>query len=475
MKRKILFVASECQPFAASGGLGDVIGSLPKALAKKRGNDVRVILPLYGLISEKYKSQMEYLGNLSVPLCWRNQYCGIFTLKQDGVTFYFIDNEYYFRRSGLYGYLDEAERYAFFSHAALDILPVIDFIPQIIHCHDWQTALVPVYLKTVYKDKDTYENIRTVFTIHNMEYQGRYSLDLTNELFGIPDKYTSILEYEGDLNLMKGAIQCADTVTTVSPTYANEIHGEDASKGLYHIIRENTYKVIGILNGIDEASFDPATDPSLYENFDATTFEKKKVNKLELLKELDLPQSDRPVIAIISRLVEHKGVDIVKGALEELMQRDLTLVVLGTGDYAYEEFFKTMQGYHPSKMKAIIQYNGLLARKLYASADMFLMPSKNEPCGLAQMMASEYGTVPIVRKTGGLADSITDAGDGKGMGYTFIEYTSAELVRTVDRALEAYDDKAKWEKIAKRAMKKNFSWDKSATVYLNAYKFLLEN
>lgn len=473
-RKKIMFVASEALPFVASGGLGEVIGSLPKALAKNPEYDIRVVMPLYSIIAEKYKREFEYVGNTQITMAWRSQYCGVFKFVYDGVTFYFLDNEYYFKRSGIYGYLDEAERFTFMSKAALDIIPMIGFIPQIIHCHDWQSALIPVYLKTNYKNLDMYKNIRTVFTIHNMEYQGRYGSDLLYDLFDLPDWARSLLEYQGDINLMKGAIQCADIVSTVSPSYAKEILDPIASCGLHFINQQNSYKLRGILNGIDVEGYDAKTDKAIPFNFDVNSLEIKPKNKTALQEALGLPVDENiPMIAMISRLVSHKGIDLVKEKIGELLKKDVQFVILGTGDYAYEEFFKNCERNNYNKVRALIEFNGGLSRRIYASADMFLMPSKNEPCGLSQMICTRYATVPIVRHVGGLGDSIIDNGENNGNGYTFFDYNAQHMLDSIERSLVLYKDKAKWKELMTRAMTTDFSWDKSAGKYLVMYDELL--
>ncbi len=474
-KQNILFVASEAQPFAASGGLGEVIGSLPKSLAKDKNLDIRIVMPLYSIIAEKYKEKFKYVGNTHVSLAWRNQYCGVFEYEYEGVIFYFLDNEYYFKRSGIYGYLDEAERYTFMCKAALDFLPMINFIPQIIHCHDWQTALIPVYLKTIYKHRETYKHIRTVFTIHNMEYQGRYGMDLLYNLFELPPYSTSLVEYEGDINLMKGAIQCADIVSTVSPSYASEILEPDASCGLYYVNRANSYKMWGILNGIDTESYNAEKDEVIEKNFTVDTLCDKAKNKLALQTMLGLPQSeDTPILSMITRLVSHKGLDLVKTVIDEILDKtDMQFVLLGTGDFGYEDFFKGVQARHPDKVRTLIEFNGVLSRKIYAGSDMFLMPSKTEPCGLSQMISCRYATIPIVRIVGGLGDSIVDNGEGKGNGFTFFEYNAHHMMDTINRAISMYKDKEQWTKLMSRAITSDFSWDKSAEKYKDMYNTLL--
>ena len=473
-KTKIMFVTSEAQPFAASGGLGDVAGSLPKALAKNKSLDVRVVMPLYGTISDEYRKEFRYIGNTKVRMSWRNQYMGLFEYKKDNVTWYFLDNEYYFKRPSIYGYLDEAERFTFLSRGALDIIPMIDFIPSIIHCHDWETALIPVYLKTIYSGSETYKNIRTVFTIHNMEYQGRYGKDILYDLFELPGSAFSLVEYNKDINLMKGAIQCADIVSTVSPTYAKEILTPSASHGLDYINRANEYKMRGILNGIDYDFYNPETDTHIAANYSKKDISGKAKCKSELQSLLGLPEKDVPVISMISRLVEHKGLDLVTGGAERLLEKDVQLVILGTGEGRYENYFKSLASRYPDKVRALIQFNGALSRQIYAGSDIFLMPSKNEPCGLSQMIACRYGTLPIVRKVGGLADSIIDVGDN-GFGFTFVDFSSESMLDSINRAVSMYNDKTKWEKTVCKAMKADFSWNASAKKYLEMYDELLKD
>lgn len=471
-KKKILFVGSEAQPFIASGGLGDVLGSLPKALASLKEYDVRVVLPLYSSINEVYRKKFKYIGNTYVRLSWRSQYLGLFEYKEKNVTYYFLDNEYYFNRPSLYGYYDEAERFAFFSKGALEILPMINFIPQIIHCHDWQSALIPILVKTNYKDVDLYKNIRTVFTIHNMEYQGRFGKEILYDIFELPEYAFSLVENDGDINLMKGAIQCADIVSTVSPTYAKEILTDSASCGLKGIITANEYKLKGILNGIDTFFYNPSTDKKTFELYDENNLVNKKINKKRLQESLSLPVVDVPMIAMITRLVGHKGIDLICDVFEKLMEKDVQFVILGTGEEKYEDFFRSMERRYPNKVKALIEYNGTTSRRLYAGSDIFLMPSKNEPCGLSQMIASRYGSIPIVRRVGGLNDSIIDVGDN-GFGYTFVDYNVNAMENSISRAVNDYNDKDKWNSIIIRAMTEDFSWDKSAVKYSNMYKELL--
>ena len=467
-KKKVLFVASECTPFIATGGLAEVVGSLSKTLAKDDTYDVRVVLPLYSDIRGDLRMKFRYLGNVYVPLSWRNQYCGIFSYEEGGVTFYFLDNEYYFRRGGCYGYYDDGERFAFFSRAVMEILPFIRFYPEILHCHDWQAALAAIYLKTIYCKRPEYRFIRAVFTIHNIEYQGKYSPDILQDLFGISEDYRYLLEYGSSLNLMKAAIECSESFSTVSPTYAQEIKRPEYAHGLESIICRNAFKERGILNGIDVQSYDPATDPALFAAYGANDLSGKAVCKAELQKMLGLPVRNVPMIAMISRLVPHKGLDLVRAAIEELLSSDVQFVVLGTGDGVYESFFKDLANRYNRKAAAIIAFNGDLSRKIYSGADMFLMPSKSEPCGLSQMIASRYFTVPIVRETGGLFDSIKPYGAG-GNGFTFAAYNSRDMLYVIREAVSLYNNKEDWQKLMIKAGTTDFSWQRSAEEYKKLY------
>ncbi len=467
-KRKILFVASEARPFIATGGLADVIGSLPQALASDPEYDIRVVLPLYSDIKAELRRKMAFLGNIYVPLSWRNQYCGIFTCCENGVTYYFIDNEYYFKRPGCYGYYDDGERFAFFSRSVMEILPFIDFYPDVLHCHDWQAALAAIYLKTIYCQRVEYQFIHALFTIHNIEYQGKFSLDILGDLFGISDEYRSLMEYDNCINLMKAAIECSERFSTVSPTYANEIKTAEYAHGLQDIIRRNENKLTGILNGIDVSSYNPTTDKALFANFDAENLENKAVCKAEMQKMLGLPVKDVPVIAMISRLVSHKGIELIKTVAEDILHEDVQFVLLGTGDFAYEEYFKDLGRRYEGKSSINIAFNGDLSRKIYAGADMFLMPSVSEPCGLSQMIASRYATVPIVRETGGLYDSIKPYGAG-GNGFTFASCNPYDMLYVVHEALDLYKNDKEWKALMQKAATTDFSWARSADDYKKLY------
>ena len=471
---KILFVAPECTPFATSGGLGEVIGSLPQAL-NANGCDARVILPLYECFPDKFKDKLKFITHFNVGLSWRNQYCGVHILELNGVTYYFIDNEYYFKRGSLYGHTDEAERFAFFSRAILDVLPYIEFIPDVIHSHDWQTALVPIYYKLYYMNRPEYIDIKTVFTIHNIEYQGKFDYSIMEDVLGISKEEYPSIEYGGGINLMKGAIDYSDYISTVSPTYAEELQYSFFAHGLENIVIKNFDKMRGILNGINLISWNPATDKALFSTYTEKDLTGKTINKAELQSMLSLPVSSKtPVIAIITRLVKHKGVDLVKSVLDELLKQDVQVVVLGTGDKEYENFFEFLTDVYRDKFHAVIDFNIDLAHKIYAGADMFLMPSKSEPCGLSQMIATRYGTVPIVRSTGGLKDSIPDCGNGdEGLGFVFDNYDPWHMLHALERAIGLFKDYPdKWEGLVKRTLNADFSWDISAKKYIEMYKGL---
>ncbi len=468
---KILFAASEGLPFIQTGGLGDVIGALPKSLASADPDaDIRVVMPLYESID---RSDLEFINSIYVSLSWRNQYCGIFSKTADGVTYYFIDNEYYFKRVGCYGHYDDGERFAFFSKAVLSILPVVDFRPDIIHAHDWQTALIPIYLKTLFSLNDYYRDIKSVFTIHNIEYQGKYDMAILGDVFDLPGYDAHIVEYDDCINLMKGALECADIISTVSPSYAEEIKNPYYSHGLSPVILRNSGKLLGILNGIDINFYNPAIDKDIFKRYNIKSIDKKVENKKELQKMLGLPvNANIPMISIISRLVSHKGIDIVAEAAENLLYNNIQLVILGKGDRDYEMFFENLQRRYPDKVVAYIAFEPKIAKKIYAASDMFLMPSKSEPCGLAQMIASRYGTVPIVRETGGLRDSIHDCTLGEGNGFTFIDYTADNISNAVNRALHLYYDKKNWNNLIAEVMNTDFSWNNSAAEYLKMYRLL---
>ena len=472
---KVLYAASEAMPFMASGGLGDVAGSLPQAL-RKRLIGCRVVMPLYDNITQELKDSMKFITHISVPVAWRRQYCGIFEARAGGVIYYLLDNQYYFKRDTIYGQYDDAERFAFFSRAILEIIPHIGFKPDVIHCNDWQTALTPVYYSTMYATAPGYENIKTVFTIHNIQYQGVYGKELLGDVLGISENDYHLLEYDGCVNFMKGGIECADKVTTVSPSYANEILDPWYSHGLDTILNQRRFKLSGILNGIDVINYNPETDKSLWKNYSADDSEGKKENKAELQALMQLPvREDVPVISMVTRLVSHKGLDLVKAVADELLStEDVQFIVLGSGDWQYESFFKELAARHPDKMGLWLGFVPDLAHKIYAGSDMFLMPSKSEPCGLSQMVALRYGTIPIVRETGGLRDSIQDSGNGEGNGFTFANYNAHDMLFTIRRALKGYKNKQGWSILVDRALNCDYSWGRSANEYIKLYKGLLK-
>ena len=472
---KVLYCTSEARPFVATGGLADVAGSLPQAL-RLRLIGCRVVLPLYEDIPQEMRDNMKFVTSLSVPVAWRRQYCGVFEARIGGVIYYLIDNQYYFKRKGLYGHYDDAERFAFFSRAVLEMLPYIDFHPDVINCNDWQTAMVPVYYNAFYANNDWYKGIKTVFTIHNIQYQGKYGPELLEDVLGIPQHQASILEYDGCVNMMKGAIEAANRVTTVSPTYAQEIMDPWFSHGMDGILRQRSWKLSGILNGIDVVSYDPATDKDIYAPFTAEDLSGKAVNKAELQKRLHLEEKpDIPLIGMVTRMVSHKGLDLVKETLDQLMwENDIQFVILGSGDYEYETFFRQMQDKYPGRLCACFGFVPELSRKIYAGADIFLMPSKSEPCGLSQMIALRYGTIPVVRETGGLKDSIQDSGDGCGNGFTFQSYNGGDMLYAIHRSLEGYANHEGWEILVKRAMQCDNSWGHSAKAYIRMYRELIK-
>ncbi|MBQ2729395.1 MAG: glycogen synthase GlgA [Clostridia bacterium] len=478
--KKILYVGSECMPFAATGGLGDVMGSLPASLKEKYPDecDVRVAMPLYDAVNETWRSQMKLEAVFTVRLGWREQYCGVFSLVKDNVTYYFIDNEFYFKRGCLYGQYDDGERFAFFSLAVLGMFPHIGFYPDVIHANDWQSALTVVYLNTKFRPVYGYTYIKTVFTIHNIEYQGKYDMFILGDVFGIEDQYVSLMEWQGCMNLMKGAIECADKVTTVSPRYAEEIQTAEYAHGLEDLLRGVSFKVCGILNGIDYNYYNPHEDKEIAKNYMWRSLKGKLQDKTALQEELGLPVSEEiPMFSIISRLVAHKGTDLVREIGFRMMaENNCQLVVLGTGDAQYEEFFRALEREYPDKVRALIKYDRALSKRIYAASDFFIMPSKSEPCGLSQMICSRYGAVPITRETGGLYDSIKGYwicdGEIRGNGFTFANYSAEELYDRIGAALAVYADSTAMKKLQQKVMKTDFSWSASAEKYAALYNSL---
>ncbi|MDD7515697.1 glycogen synthase GlgA [Ruminococcus flavefaciens] len=469
---KILFAASEAVPFAASGGLADVVGSLPKAIKSKR-HDCRVVMPLYKSVAPEFRDKMVFVTNITVDVSWRKQYCGIFMAIQDGITYYFIDNEYYFSRDGLYGFYDDCERFVFFDRAVLEMLKYIDFTPDIINCNDWQTALIPVYYNVYYKYQQGYDGIKTVYTIHNIEYQGKYGKEVLSELMGIPMYNAGLIEYDGSVNMMKGAIETSDMITTVSPSYAWEILDPWYAHGLDRILVTKQYKLRGIMNGIDTKLYDPEKDKFIAVNYSAKKVAGKEKCKEAILAELGLTPGDEPLIGIVTRFVRHKGIDLIRCVFEEMVRSGIKFAVLGSGEKIYEDFFLEMAARYPDKVSVTVGFIPELSHRIYAGADMFLMPSQSEPCGLAQMIAMRYGTIPIVRETGGLRDSVRDNGGENGNGFTFKTYNANDMLDAVKRARKDYEDKQVWDELVERAMECDHSWSSSAEMYIDTYKELL--
>lgn len=468
----VLFVASEAVPFIKTGGLADVMGALPKALAKK-GMDVRLVIPKYSRIAEEAKKQMKEVTTGIVNLVWRQLYYGVEEIKQDGVTVYFIDNEWYFKRDGLYGYGDDDERFAYFCRAVLTMLPKIGFKPDIIHCNDWQTAMIPVFYRVLYQYHQEYENIRILYTIHNIQYQGVYGKEVITELMGIPTYHTNLLEFDGMVNLMKGAIETADRITTVSPTYAKEILDPWYSYGMDRALVRRQDGIVGILNGIDVVGYNPETDPNIPKHYSAAKIQGKKDCRKALLEECHLTDTNAPVIGIVTRFVAHKGIQLVQQTFHEMLQMGCRFVILGSGERLYEDFFREMQAEYPEQVHVTVGFVPAMARRIYAGADIFLMPSQNEPCGLAQMVAMRYGTIPVVRETGGLKDSVFDAGGENGNGFTFKTYDAYDMLDAVKRACALFGDKRKWNALVRHAMKCDYSWNTSAEQYMELYRSVL--
>lgn len=471
---KVLYAASEAVPFCKTGGLADVAGSLPPALAAQ-GVETAVILPLYRLVKERFADQLTFLCYDYVDLAWRHAYCGLFSLKKDGVTWYFLDNEQYFGRPELYGCADDGERFGFFSRAVVKMLDHLDFWPDVIHCNDWQTALIPIYLKDDGVREERYRSVRTVLTIHNIEYQGRYDPYCLGGLFGLDRGWVDdgTLLLDGDLNLLKGAILTADAVNAVSPTYAQELKNPYFAHRMEGILTQCGYKLSGVLNGIDMKLYDPAADPRIAANYTAEDISGKAADKAELQKALGLrPEPETPIIAMVSRLVTHKGLDLIREVMGDIMELPVQFVLLGSGDAAYEDFFRHAAERWPERMAIRLGYDEALSMAIYAGADLFLMPSRSEPCGLSQMIAMRYGTVPIVRETGGLKDTVQpyEAWRDAGTGFTFANYSSADMLHVLREAAYLYKDYPDaFARLRRRAMERDFSWNRSAGDYLKIY------
>ncbi len=471
---KILFAASEAVPFAASGGLADVVGSLPKAISAK-GHECAVVIPLYKCISEEHRSDMEFITNITVDVSWRKQYCGVYKADYEGITYFFIDNEYYFDRDGMYGFYDDCERFVFFDRAVLEMIRHIKFKPDIINCNDWQTALIPVYYQVYYKYQQGYDKIKTSFTIHNIEYQGKYGKEVLGEVMGIPSYNTGLLEYDGYINMLKGALETSDMLVTVSPSYAWEILDPWYAHGLDRILVTKQYKLKGILNGIDTKLYDPQNDPYIAWRFSSDDLSGKAKCKTELLSELGMSDNGEPLIGIVTRFVRHKGIDLIRCVFEEIVRSGVKFAVLGSGEKMYEDFFLEMARRYPDRVAVNVGFIPELSHKIYAGSDMFLMPSQSEPCGLAQMISMRYGTIPIVRETGGLRDSVRDNGGVNGNGFTFKTYNAYDMLDAVWRAKADFSDKKRWEELEKRAMDCDFSWSASAETYIEMFNDMIKD
>lgn len=479
---KVLYVTSECWPFAKTGGLGDVAYALPKAL-KKEGVDVRVILPKYSTIPNYLKSQLKEVAVFNVNVGWRNQYCGLLEMELNGVKFYFIDNEYYFKRDGegayLYGYEDDAERYTFFSNAVLEAMSILDFYPNVVHMNDWHTGMLPLLLKDKYSGIEKYKGIKTMYTIHNLQYQGVFNQDVLGDVLALPYEhlYNGDVEYYGGVSFMKSGIVFSDKVTTVSPTYTSEIQTEFYGEGLDGLLRSKSYKLQGILNGIDYDINNPKTDKDIFVNYDAKTIDKKVENKLRLQEVLGLEKNpDIPLIGIVSRLVSQKGFDLISYIMPEIVRENVQIVVLGTGEHQYQSMFNYYDSHYSNKVSARITFDSALAQQIYAASDIFLMPSLFEPCGIGQMLAMRYGTLPIVRETGGLRDTVTPYNKytGEGNGFSFANYNAHEMLYCIKDAVELYKDKKAWRKLMINAINTDSSWKKSAKDYIAAYNEMLD-
>lgn len=479
-KMQIVFASAECAPFVKTGGLGDVAGSLPAALVRA-GAEVIVMVPKYATIKDEYKSQMEHFSDFYVSLGWRNEYCGLEKLEHDGVTYMFIDNERYFARDYPYGFFDDGERFAFFSKAITESLQHLPagFECDILHCNDWQTALAPVFLREFYQGLPLYDRVKTVFSIHNVAFQGQFSDTVMEDILGVAHIPAAASQLRCDacsINYMLGALRYADAITTVSPTYANEIQTPEFGEGLDGVLRERSYALQGILNGIDVAGFDPATDKRIAANYTVENRSGKAVCKAKLQEELGLEvRDDRPLMVMVTRLTRQKGMDLVMYALDRILAGGVQVAVLGTGDRDYEDGLRYFQDKYPGTMAARIEFDPALSQRMYAAADMFLMPSKFEPCGLSQIIAMRYGTLPIVRETGGLKDTVIPYNEftGEGTGFSFSNFNGDEMGDAVFRAARLFwDNREAWNQLVTQAMSQDFSWTRSADKYLDLYFFM---
>ncbi|MFT8362352.1 MAG: glycogen synthase GlgA [Sporolactobacillus sp.] len=470
----VVFAASECVPFIKTGGLGDVVGALPKALVHKKVQ-VSVILPKYKKLSPAYLERMTFIKSITVPVGWRNQYCGIFMLQMDDITYYFLDNEYYFNRDGCYGYYDDGERFAFFSRAVLDVLPHLPVHADLIHCHDWQTGPVCALLKSHYfQSQPFYQTIRTLFTIHNLQYQGVYPRSVLHDLLDLDESFfqSNGLEFYGNVSYMKAGLAFADRLSTVSATYANEIQMSYYGEHLDGFLRWRSHDLHGIINGIDRSRYSPSSDSALVAPFNQP--EGKRANKKALQSQLGLPVDEQvPMIAMITRLVSQKGIDLVLRVFHEIVDLNCQFVLLGTGDYEFEQAFQHLETKNSNKFSCNIYFDDTLARRIYAASDLFLMPSKFEPCGIGQLLALRYGSLPLVRETGGLKDTVVAYNEytDEGYGFSFTNYNAHDMLNVIRHAVQLYaDDPQTWARLVSRAMSLNFGWDASAAQYIELYQ-----
>lgn len=478
--KRILMASSEAVPFAKTGGLADVVGSLPAAFDRDE-YDVRVIMPKYGSIPKQYSDRMKFIKHINISLGWRNKFCGIFELVHDGVIYYFIDDEFYFGGTTLYSYIHEdIEKFAFFSKAIISVLPHIDFTPDIIHCNDWQTGLIPVMLNTQFRQNSFYRDIRTILTIHNLRFQGIWGLAETQDATGLPEScFTSDkLEFFGDANLLKGGIVYADHITTVSKTYMEEIQTPYYGERLDGLLRARRNSLTGIVNGISYTEYSPATDSLINAKYNRRDFaSRKRENKVALQRELGLrPDKKAFLIGIVSRLTDQKGLSLIEKVMERFIEQDMQLVVLGTGESGYEDMFRHYAAEYPGKISANILFSNEIAHKIYAASDAFLMPSLFEPCGLSQLISMRYGSVPIVRETGGLKDTVIPYNKytGEGTGFSFQNYDAEDMWSAISYAREIFDNRIAWNSIARHCMAQDFSWEKSARDYALLYSKLLD-
>ena len=470
---KILYVTSEANPFAASGGLGDVMGALPVAVANE-GHECKVILPLYDTIKPIHREKLELVLDMSFNHGWRHTGVSVYKTVYKNVTYLFIENHYYFERGKLYGEFDDAERFSFFSRAVIEYMLHSGDVPDILHANDWQSALSIVYLKTEYSHIQSLWGVKTVYTIHNIEYQGKYGSEILGDVFGISSYHRGLLDFDGCINLMKAAIVSSDFVTTVSPNYAKELEYDYFAFGLSNIIKDSRHKMRGVINGIDYDYFSPEKGGDIYASYNNRTYKSGKAkNKAALQAEVGLPVvADTPLIVMITRFASQKGIDLVLHIMDELLCENVQVIVLGTGEKEYEDAFRALEWRHPN-LRALIKFDRGISKKMYAGADIFLMPSKSEPCGLAQMIACSYGTIPVVRSVGGLYDSIRSYGEEGANGFRFDNYNAHELLFTIKDALELYKTPKKWNELTASAKKSNFTWEKSAQEYISIYNNLV--